>query len=82
MTLTVAVDSDGSKQIRLRFANFRRESRWRGWVRDDLVMRRLLGLLTLPALVAGAASCSPASNEGGDCNARIEYQGVTYRPHN
>lgn len=45
-----------------------------------LVARPVLGFLVAVQLLGGCASGVPGN--GGDCNARIRYERVTYRPHN
>ena len=45
-------------------------------------MRKFLAVATGSLLLGAIVSCDSGSQDAGDCNARIEYQGVVYRPHN
>ena len=45
-------------------------------------MRRFLAVAVGSLLLGSLMSCDAGSQDAGDCNARIEYQGVAYRPHN
>lgn len=45
-----------------------------------LVARIVLGVLVALPLLGACAS--GASGNDGDCNARIRFEGVSYRPHN
>ena len=45
-------------------------------------MTRFLAAAVGSLLLGAVASCDAGSQDDGDCNARIEYRGVVYRPHN
>jgi len=46
-------------------------------------MRRGLAVALGSLLLGAIVSCDAGSrDDAGDCNARIEYEGVVYRPHN
>ncbi|MGH3331149.1 MAG: DUF6281 family protein [Nocardioidaceae bacterium] len=47
-----------------------------------MVSKVRYGLMVLAAVPLLSACDTDSSSKGGDCNARIRYDGVIYRPHN